>query len=578
MTEICRIVRIDGYHEVHMRFPTAGHLQHTAARFLVSLLAALLALAVLASSSAGSQEVRVQQQAGGAPAGPAKLLAGLGNHHQAITTRSPQAQRFFDQGLSLAYAFNHAEAARSFREAARLDPQCAMCHWGVAFVLGPNINAAMDTAVVREAYAAAQRAVALADAASARERAYVAALARRYAPTPAIARAPLDTAFANAMREVARSYPDDVDAATIYAEATMDLSPWYYWNADGSPRPGTSDVLGALEGVLKRNPNHPGACHYYIHLVEALYPERAIACAERLAALMPAAGHIVHMPGHIYIRVGRYNDAVEANVHAVHADETYIADQRPQGIYPLAYYPHNYHFMAFAATMAGRGAQAVDAARNVVRNVPVDVAAVVPELQLLVPFAHLTLASFGRWDEVLAEPAPPASLRFPTAMVYYARGVALAAKGRLPAAGMALDSLRVIAAGISSSPHKEVAQIAVEALQGEIHARRGLTDGAIRHFRAAMAIEDGLSYMEPPYWHYPIRHSLGAALLRAGRASEAEVVYREDLKRFPENGWSLLGLRQSLVARGKAAEADAVGRRFEKAWRMADVALRASRF
>ena len=561
-----------------MRFPPAEDLQSTAARLLVSLLAALLALAVLAPSRAGPQEVRVQQQAGGTTAGGAKLLTGLGNHRQAITTRSPLAQRFFDQGLSLAYAFNHAEAARSFREAARLDPQCAMCYWGVAFVLGPNINAAMDTAVVREAHEAVQKAVALAAGSTPRERAYAAALAKRYAPTPATARPALDTAFASAMREVARSYPDDVDAATIYAEATMDLSPWSYWNADGSPRPGTSDVLAALEGVLTRNPNHPGACHYYIHLVEAIYPERAVACAERLASLMPAAGHIVHMPGHIYIRVGRFNDAVEANVHAVHADETYIADQRPQGIYPLAYYPHNYHFMAFAATMAGRGAEAVRAARNVVRNVPVDVAAVVPELQLLVPFAHLTLASFGRWDEVLTEPAPPVSLRFPTAMVYYARGVALASKGRLTESGVALDSLRDIAAGVTASPHKEVAQIAVQALLGEIHARRGLTVGAIEHFRAAAAIEDALAYMEPPYWHYPIRHSLGAALLASGRAAEAEAVYREDLKRFPENGWALFGLRQALVAQGRSAEASEVTRRFEKAWRMSDVKLTGSRF
>jgi tetratricopeptide (TPR) repeat protein len=561
-----------------MRFPTTDHLQNTAVRLLVSLLAALLALAVLAPAGAGSQEVRVQQQAGGGGVGAAKLLRGLGSHHHQITTSSPLAQRFFDQGLSLAYAFNHAEAGRSFREAARLDPQCAMCYWGAAFVLGPNINAAMDTAVVREAHQTAQKAVALSDRATPRERAYAQALATRYAPTPGASRAALDSAFAAAMRDVARAYPDDADAATIFAEAMMDLSPWNYWNADGAPRPGTAELLAALEGVLKRSPNHPGACHYYIHAVEALYPERAVACAERLAALMPAAGHIVHMPGHIYIRVGRYNDAVEANVHAVHADETYIADQRPQGIYPLAYYPHNYHFMAFAATMAGRGAQAVQAARGVVRNVPLDVAAAVPELQLLVPFSHLTLASFGRWDDVLAEPAPPASLRFPTAMVYYARGVALAAKGRMTEAGTALDSLRAIAAAVTVSPHREVLQIATHALLGEIHVRRGLTDDALRHFRAAMAIEDGLSYMEPPYWHYPIRHSLGAALLAARRPTEAETVYREDLKRFPENGWSLFGLRQSLLAQGKSAEAAEVALRLEKAWSRADVRLTGSRF
>jgi len=561
-----------------MRFPTADFLHNTAARFIVSLLAALLALAVLAPSSAGPQEVRVQQQSGGAAAGRAKLLAGLGNHRHAITTRSALAQRFFDQGLSLAYAFNHAEAARAFREAARLDPQCAMCYWGAAFVLGPNINAAMDTAVVREAYEAAQRAVALSASATPRERAYALALAKRYSPAPLANRAPLDTAFANAMRDVARLYPKDLDAATIFAEATMDLSPWVYWNPDGTPRPGVAEALAALEKVLERNPDHPGACHYYIHAVESIYPERAVACAERLAALMPAAGHIVHMPGHIYIRVGRYNDAVEANVHAVHADETYIADQRPQGIYPLAYYPHNYHFMAFAATMAGRSAQAVEAAHNVVRNVPVDIAAIVPELQLLIPFTHLTLATFGRWDDVLTAPAPPASLRFPTAMVYYARGVALSAKGRWSDASAALDSLRAIARSVTSSPHSEVLQIAEHALVAEIHARRGQFGGAVEHFRTAMAIEDRLSYMEPPYWHYPIRHSLGAALLGAGRAAEAETVYREDLKRFPENGWSLYGLRQSLIAQGKTAAADEVASRLDKAWRMADVKLTGSRF
>ena len=561
-----------------MRLPTAEHLPGVVARFIVSLLAALLALAILAPSSAGAQEVRVRQQAGGGATGTATLLTGLGNHRQPITTRSARAQRFFDQGLSLAYAFNHAEAARSFKEAARLDPQCAMCYWGAAFVLGPNINAAMDTAVVREAYDAAQKAVTLAARATPRERAFAAALAKRYSAAPVANRASLDTAFANAMRAVAREYPDDLDAATIYAEATMDLSPWTYWNADGTPRPGVAEALAALENVLRRNPNHPGACHYYIHAVEAIYPERAVACAERLAALMPAAGHIVHMPGHIYIRVGRYNDAVEANIHAVHADETYIADQRPQGIYPLAYYPHNYHFMAFAATMAGRSAQAIDAARGVVRNVPLDVAAVVPELQLLVPYAHLTLATFGRWDDLLAEPMPPASLRFPTAMVAYARGVAFAAKGRMDDAAKSLDTLRAIAAGVTTSPQSEVLQIATNALLGEIHARRGQFAGAVNHFRTAMQIEDGLSYMEPPYWHYPIRHSLGAALLGAGRADEAELIYREDLKRFPDNGWSLHGLHQSLVVQRKTAEAATVARRLDEAWRMADVKLAGSRF
>ena len=561
-----------------MRIPPIDHIQNTATRLLVSLLAALLALAVLAPASAGSQEVRVKQQALRAEGAKATLLSGLGNYRVAITTRSALAQRFFDQGLSLAYAFNHAEAAKAFREAARLDPQCAMCYWGAAFVLGPNINAAMDTAVVREAYEAAQRAVTLATNTTPRERAYAAAIAKRYAANPAANRAPLDSAFASAMRDVHSAYPNDADAATIFAEATMDLSPWNYWNADGSPRPGTGEALTALESVLAENPKHPGACHYYIHAVEAVYPARAVACAERLAALMPAAGHLLHMPGHIYIRVGRFNDAVEANVHAVHADETYIADQGPGGFYTLAYYPHNYHFMAFAATMAGRSAQAIGAARGLVKSVPLDVAAAMPELQLLVPFAQLTLASFGRWNDVLAEPMPPASLRYPTAMAFYARGVALAATGRMDEAGVALDTLRAIAGTVDGSPHKEVLQIATHALIGEIHARRGQAAEAVNHFRTATAIEDGMSYMEPPFWHYPMRHSLGAALLAAGRAADAERVYREDLQRFPENGWSLFGLRQSLVAQGKTVDAEAVGRRLAAAWKMADVKLSASRF
>jgi tetratricopeptide (TPR) repeat protein len=288
------------------------------------------------------------------PSGPAKLLKGLGSHHHRVTTSSPLAQRFFDQGLSLAYAFNHDEAGRSFREAVRLDPQCAMCEWGAALVLGPNINAPMDTAANAAAHAGAQRALALAARATPAERAYAEALVRRYAPVPSANRASLDSAYAAAMRAVADRFPEDADAAALYAEAQMNLSPWAYWAPDGTPLPGTADALAALDRAMRVNRNHPGACHYYIHAVEAVYPQRAVACAERLAALMPAAGHIVHMPAHIYLRVGRYGDAIRANEHAVHADESYIADQRVQGFYPIAYYPHNHHFLSFAATLAGR--------------------------------------------------------------------------------------------------------------------------------------------------------------------------------------------------------------------------------
>src|SRR5687767_14198000 len=368
----------------------------------------------------------------------ATLLTGLGNHHHQITTKSAQAQRFFDQGLALAYAFNHPEAKRSFEEAARLDLTCAMCHWGIAYVLGPNINASMDPAVNAEAYAASRRALALAPNVSPRERAYIEAMAQRYVERTPENRAPLDSAFARAMRDVASRFPADDDAVTIYAEALMNLTPWTYWTRDKRPLPGTTDIIAALEKVAARNPRHPGACHLYIHAVEAAFPERAVACAERLAALMPSAGHIVHMPAHIYLRVGRYEDAIRANEHAVHADETYIRDQRAESFYTIAYYPHNYHFLAFAAIMAGRAGRALDAARAAASKIPLDVAATAPDLQLLVAYPHLTLATFGRVEDVLREPMPRSDLRVATGLAWYARGMAFAASRRISDARTAL--------------------------------------------------------------------------------------------------------------------------------------------
>jgi tetratricopeptide (TPR) repeat protein len=494
-----------------------------------------------------------------------------------VTTKDSLAQRYFDQGLRLTYAFNHAEAIRAFDEAARIDPECAMCYWGKALALGPNINAPMDSASGVRAYAAVQKALA-ASGASERERTLIRALATRYASVPPINRAGLDSAYARAMRDVVQRHPKDLDAATLYAEALMDLSPWSYWTSTGAPRPDTPEILAQLERVLATNPSHPGACHYYIHAVEAAHPQRAVACAERLAALMPAAGHLVHMPAHIYIRVGRWNDAITANQHAVHADESYIADQRVKGFYTVAYYPHNYHFLGFAATMAGRSASAVEAARAAAAKIPADVARGAPELQLLIAYPHLTLVTFGRWDDVLSEPLPPADLRVATGMVQYARGVALAAKQRWAEARAAHDTVRQNSAATTHAVARTVLEIAGHALLGEIATRRGQLEEGVERFRAAMALEDGLMYMEPPYWHYPIRQSLGAALLVAGRAAEAEALYREDLTRFPENGWSLYGLSQSLAMQGKAQEAEAVKRRFERAWQHADIALTASRF
>ncbi|MBA3558071.1 MAG: hypothetical protein H0W30_05675 [Gemmatimonadaceae bacterium] len=507
------------------------------------------------------------------------LYDNLGTHHFAISTKIPRAQQFFDQGLRLTYGFNHGEAIRAFNEAARLDPACAMCYWGTALAFGPHVNAGMDSASSFAAYAAVKKAAALASRATAREQAYIRALARRYSAAPPADRGRLDSAYSRAMAEVVRRYPDDLDAATLYAESLMDLRPWNYWKKNGEPYPGTRTLLVQLERVLKKNPDHPGACHYFIHAVEAVAPERAVSCAERLAGLMPGVGHMVHMPGHIYIRIGRYEDAIASNVHAVHTDESYIASESPSGVYPIAYYPHNYHFLSFAATMVGKSKQAIDAARSLVQKVPPEVARQVPPVEPLVPFLHLTLATFGKWDDVLGAPVPPADLRYATGMVQYARGSAFAAKQQWPDAQKALDTLTAVwKSTTAASDNKTVLGIAMHALIAEIAARQGKLDDAAMHYRVAMKLEDGLPYIEPPLWHYPIRHSLGKSLLEAGKAAEAEKLYREDLKRFPGNGWSLHGLAASLRARGANVDAERVERDLRKAWAGADVVLTASRF
>jgi len=514
------------------------------------------------------------------------LYTDLGDHHVAITTSVPLTQRYFDQGMRLVYGFNHGEAIRSFNEAARLDSNCAMCYWGVAYAYGPHVNAGMDSAAGLAAYQALEQARSRLRHASPREQAYIGALAKRYAPVPPAARAALDAAYAAAMGEVVKRYPHDLDAATLYAEALMDKRPWNYWDKKtGQPYPGTRELVAQLERVLRSDPRHPGACHYYIHAVEAVAPEKAVPCAERLAALMPGAGHLVHMPAHIYIRVGRYADAIAVNEHAVHADEVFIEGQKPQGLYPLAYYPHNHHFMAFAATLAGKSALAIEAAKRTAATTPVGAAKQVPFLEPYLHYTYLTLVTFGRWDELLAMPLPPVDLAYSRGMAQYARGVALAATRRFAEAQAALDTLQQIAAGGTqayasagwTTPSTNL-QIAAHALLGEIAARRGGLEESIAHFREAMKIEDDQLYTEPPDWYYPIRHSLAAVLLRAGRPAEAEHLYREDLKRFPENGWSLFGLAQALRAQGKSSEAADVDARFARAWAGADVTLTASRF
>jgi len=512
------------------------------------------------------------------------LYDDLGSYHRRVSTGSDAAAAWFDQGLRLQYGFNHAEAIRSYRAALVHDPGCAMCWWGIALAAGPNINAPMDSASGVLARDAVDRARALAADGPADERALIEALASRYADDPGADRAPLDSAYARAMAGVADAWPDDPDVLSLSAAAFMNLSPWNYWTGgydSREPRPDTPTLLAWLERALRIDPDHPGACHYYIHAVEAAYPERAVDCAERLAGLMPGAGHIVHMPGHIYIRVGRYHDAVLANEHAVHADESYIQDQRPGGIYPAAYYPHNYHFMWFAATMAGMSEQALWAASQVAPKVPLEVAKQVYWIQNVTVLPRLAMVTFGDWEGVLAEPMPSPELPIATAMAHYVRGVALAATDRPDQARIELSTVQRIARELGAAEAGEgpevVVAIAENVLAGEIALRTGDPAAAIPHLETAAGLEDGMLYEEPPVWYLPVRHVLGRALLEAGRPAQAEAAYREDLLRFPGNGWSLLGLEQALDAQGRAEEADAVGAERERAWRHADIALPSSR-
>ena len=500
------------------------------------------------------------------------LYDNLGKHHYAITTRVPQAQRYFDQGLRLYYAFNHAEAIRAFEEAGRLDPECAMSYWGVALALGPNINVPMGAEAAAPAYAAMRKALALAPKASAREQALIQALAKRYVEKAPEDRASLDKAYAKALGEVVRRFPNDLEARTLYAEALMDLSPWNYWTRDGKPREGTKELLAQLEHVLAKNSDHPGANHFYIHAVEAMYPERAVAPAERLAGLMPGAGHIVHMPGHIYIRVGRYEDAIRTNEHAIHADETYIRDGNPgMGVYMAGYYPHNYDFLAFAASMIGREKQAVAAAEKMATLIA-------PEM-LRAPgmaFAqkhftrHLEMkVRFGRWQDILRAEAPPADAPVARAVWHYARGRANAALGKVPAAEADLAQVRAARDNKALASERlefnsvgQILGIAVEVLAGHVAQAKDDYPAAIGHLRAAARIEDELTYGEPPEWSVPVRQELGLVLIKAGRLAEAEQAFREDLKRFPKNTWSLDGLERARIAttRGsRGARASAAG-------------------
>jgi tetratricopeptide (TPR) repeat protein len=541
------------------------------------------------ASGAGSQAVESDAalvERAGAP-----LFSGMGPYHRDITTSDPGAQRYFDQGMVLAFGFNHAEAIRSFRAAQRLDPECAMCFWGEALATGPNINvtangkAIMTPEAQIDAYAAIGKAMELRAAATERERLLIEAQAARYAPEPVEDRDPLDRAYATAMGELSTRFPDDDDLAALFAEAWMNTMPWDYWSDGDTPRPETVPVIEALETILARDEQHALASHLYIHAVEASSrPERAERAADVLADLVPGSGHLVHMPSHIYWRVGRYNDASEANVRAALVDEQYIAQCNAQGFYPALYYPHNIHFLWAASSMEGRSEVAIDAARKVAANVRLEQIEEFPMVEFFHTIPLLALVQFGRWDEVLAEPQPASELHYSNAIWRYARGVALANGGELEAARAELEALQPLRDSdqidflvTMAYPASALLDIADALLGGEIALAAGELDTAVASFGRAVELQDALPYMEPPFWYYPTRQSLGVALYRSGRYAEAEAVYRRDLVDYPRNGWSMFGLMQSLDAQGMTAEAAEVRARFEAAWAEADVELMASR-
>jgi predicted Zn-dependent protease len=503
------------------------------------------------------------------------LIPGLGTRSYRISTGSKLAQRYFDQGLRLAWGFNHAEAQRAFRKAQRLDPSCAMCFWGEAYVLGPNINVPMDEKANAPALAAAAKARARAGRATPSEQALIEAIAARYSPDPKAERAQLDKAYADAMGRAAARFPSDLDIAALYAESLMDLSPWDYWEAGGTKeKPAVSGLVATLERVLAKQPGHIGAIHLYIHAVEASAdPKRAERFADRLAGLAPGAGHLVHMPAHIYFRTGRYKDSLALNVRAVRVDETYIRNFRPQGVYPLAYYPHNVHFVLASAQMAGDARTTIEAAGKLGGVVSSDVARAVLMLQPVKAAPYFAHARFSDAATVLALPDPGADFPYIQAIWRYARGVALAQGGDARAAGAELAQIERLAASTDFKPFdawkipaKEVMQIAVHVLRARIAQAGKDLDAALKELRAAVALQDALPYMEPPYWDYPIRQTLGAVLALKGEHQAARDEFRDSLVRIPNNGWALYGLAQTYAREGKAREAREVEKHLQRAW------------
>ncbi|MCU1285697.1 MAG: repeat-containing protein [Acidobacteriales bacterium] len=516
------------------------------------------------------------------PSGMSAFNRGLGNLHHPVTTQNVRAQQLFDQGLRLIFGFNHDEAVRSFEEAAKLDPKLAMAYWGIAYAKGPNYNVPVDLPHEMAAYEAVQKAKALSANASESDKAYINAIAARYSNDPVPDFPKLAVAYKDAMRDLSHKYPDDLDAATIYAESMMNLNPWGLWTLDGKPWEFTPEITRVLESVLRRDPNHMGAIHLYIHAVEASPdPERALAAANRLAALAPTAGHLVHMPAHIYSRIGDYDSATRTNVDAAKADENYVQSGGLPGIYPMMYYSHNLHFIAYASSMGGGYAQAKQAADRLAAHVGPHVKEM-PPLEGFMGVPGAVLVRFGRWDDILALPAPDPQMKNVTALWHFARGMAFVGKGNLAEA--AKEHQQVVTAenntaadAVFSMPFnnktRDVLKIADDVLAAKIAIAQKDNAKAIPLLQDAVAIQDSLKYGEPPDWFSPVRETLGAALLMNGNAVEAEKVFRADLDRNPRNARSLFGLREALKAQGKAYDAQFVNREFADAWKNADVKL-----
>ncbi len=514
------------------------------------------------------------------------LWGNLGDHTMPITVNDPLAQKFFDEGLALTYGFNHEEAIHQYERGLAVDPNCAMCYWGIAYALGPNINAPMNALAVKPAWDALQKALDLAPTVSAREQAYINALAQRYSADESAERPPLDEAYADSMREVVAAYPDDLDAATLFAEALMTRTPWNYWANDEPTTDFIHEIQEALERVLASDPNNPGANHFYIHLIEATStPERAEPAADRLGALVPGATHLVHMPAHLFWRVGRYHDSFTANDEAVHTDDIVYPDLPTGHWYPALYYPHNVHFMAAASAMEGNSALAITAAHKLIERIPAENYKLYPMLEDFMTIPYQVLVRYGKWEEMLAERAPGAEYGYATNIWQWAQGMALANTGEV-------DEARAILAQVqeqAATPEMEafflqsgefgnhILTVAGHQLAAEIARAEQQSDEVIAQLEQAVAVQDAFYYTEPPPWFFPVRQYLGAALLEQGKAAEAEAVYRKDLAQLPKNGWALFGLMQSLDAQGKSGEVGDVQKEFDAAWQNADVTLTASR-